>query len=160
MRRAKFTRQRQAGLMQVDGDDRIAASDPGSHQTGQPHGANPEHNKTLSGLWLYYVKYRAGAGLSSACEGAHVLEWCIVPHFHCETLVRNGKISKGRLLEKGAINRLAVFGMKRRTVSASTVHFQIECAQAVALAVRFAVRTLAAPGIRHHDMVAGLEFRN
>src|SRR5690242_18227510 len=48
--------------------------------------------------------------------------------------------------------------MKRRTICARPVHFQVERIEAIGLALRLAIWAFAAPRVRHNDMVACPEF--
>ncbi len=46
--RAKFTGERQASVVNVDGDDRIAAGDLRRHQARQPDRADAEHRNGIA----------------------------------------------------------------------------------------------------------------
>ena len=50
VRRAKLTREHQTLFMDVHGDDRIAARDPGRHEGGKSHGSDTEHGERVPRL--------------------------------------------------------------------------------------------------------------
>src|SRR5215831_4817243 len=112
-------------IVYVNGNDRIAASDLGCHQSGQTNASDPKHDNAVARVWDHRVEHRAGASLDAASEWADTIKWCIAPNFHDEALIGNRMCSEGRLLEECAVNRQAVFAHERGAVRSGAAHLQL-----------------------------------
>ena len=85
--RADVARHLEPMIVDIDGDDRIAAGDLGRHQARQSDGADAEHHEGVAALRLHHIEHRAGAGLAAAGQGPQHLDRRIVAHLHGIALV-------------------------------------------------------------------------
>ena len=126
---------------------------------GQTDSADPEHDKTIARRGLHHVEDRAGAGLAAAGQCRRMFERCVVTHFHGEALVGDGEGAERGLLEKGAIDRLAVdanAGSSRRRACRYALR-SLAC-DAIASAGACGSSGIRRTRIRHHHVVARLEI--
>src|SRR5215471_3514943 len=155
VRGAKIARQREASIVNVDGDDRFATRDPCRHQRRQPDGASPKQRKTFTRSRRHRVEDCAGPGLDAASERAKQIERRVGSHLDGKALVGDGIGRKRGLLEECPVYRRATLPHERRSVRAGSAHFEIPCVEAIGGELAPAVRAPSAPGKRYDDVIAG-----
>ena len=85
--RAEFARKLEPAVMDVNGDDRVAARDLRRHQRREADRTDSEYREGIPRPRLHAVEHGARAGLSAACERPDQIERRILSHLHDEALV-------------------------------------------------------------------------
>src|SRR6185437_11277207 len=116
--------------------------------------AGTEHGEALARVGLEHVEDRARAGLTAAGQRTDQIERRIAAHFDGVARLGERVSAERRLLEEGSVYRSAVARQQGRTIGASALVLQITGISAIVQPLSPAMRALAAPWVRHDDVVA------
>src|SRR5690625_4425835 len=157
VRRAQRPSELEAGVVDVDADDRAARDGRGCHEGREPDGSGPEDDDRAPRLRPHLVEHGPGAGVEPAAQGAEQLERGVLVDDDDAVLRHVGVSGEGGLPEEVGADHLAVLAEGRGAVVPAAAEQLGETVLAVHRLPAPAEGALAAVGRAEHDVVPHLD---